>query len=123
MRRFSEICAPMNDKIKGGMKTKFVWTKVEDESFERLKKEVATQPILVLPSFEKLFIVECDASSIAVGVVLSQEGRPIAFFSERCNEVKIWYYTYDLELYALVQALKKWRHYILPKEFVIYIDN
>ena len=71
VRRFSKICAPMMDKIKGGMKTKFVWTKPIDQSFERLKKEVATQLILVLPSFERPFVVECDASNIAVGAVLS----------------------------------------------------
>ena len=50
----------MMDTIKGGMKTKFMWTKIEDYIFERLKKGVATQPILVLPSFEKPFVVECD---------------------------------------------------------------
>ena len=60
--RFSDICAPMNDTIKGGMKTKFTWTKVLDESFE------------------KPFVVECDSSNIVVGEVFSQEGRPMAFF-------------------------------------------
>ena len=100
----------MNDTIKGGMKTRFTWTKVVDVNFERLKKEVETQPILVFPSFEKPFVVECDASNIVVGEDLSQEGRPIAFFSERLNEAKTRYSTYDLEIYAILQDLKKWRH-------------
>ena len=60
----------MMDTIKGGMKTKFMWTKYAYQSFERLKKEVATHPILVLPSFEKPFVVECDASNIVVGAIL-----------------------------------------------------
>jgi hypothetical protein len=47
VRRFSEICAPINDIIKGGMKAKFTWTKAVDDIFEKLKKEVATQPMLV----------------------------------------------------------------------------
>ena len=98
IRQFSEICEPILDTIKGGMKTKFTWTKVVDESFERLKKEVATQPILVLPSFEKLFVVECDPCNIEVGVVLRQEGRPVEFFSERLNEAKKRYSSYELEL-------------------------
>lgn len=67
-----------------------------------LKQEVATKPILLLPTFNKLFTLECDASGIAVGGVLSQEGRPMAFFSEKLNEAKKKYSTYDLELYALV---------------------
>ena len=71
MRIFSETCAPMNDTIKGGMKMKFTWIKEVDATFERFKKEVETQQILVLPSFEKPFVVECDASNIAVGAVLS----------------------------------------------------
>ena len=83
-----------------------------------MKNEVATQPILVLPSFEKLFVVECDASNIEVGVVLGHEGKPVEFFSERLNEantrwlneVNTRYSKYDLELYELFQFLKKWMH-------------
>ena len=54
---------------------------------------------------------------------MSQEGSLVTFFSERLNEARTRYSTYLLELYALVQALKKWRHYLLPKEFVVFIDN
>lgn len=53
------------------MKTKFMWTKFANRSFERLKKEVETQPILVLPIFEKAFVVECDASKIEIREILS----------------------------------------------------
>lgn len=84
---------------------------------------MATQPILVFPSFDILFIVECDASNIAMRGVLSQEGRPIGFFNERLNEAKSRYSSYALEPYALVQALRKWRHYLFPKEFVVFIYN
>ena len=123
VRRFSEICARMNATIKGCMKEKFTWTKIQYERFERLKKEMKTKLVLVLPSFEKFFVVECDTSNIEPGLVLSQEGRHVAFFSEKINEAKTRYSTYDFELYALVQALKKWRHYLLPKEFYIFKEN
>ena len=63
------------------------------------------------------------ASSSAIRAVLSQEGKPIAYFSEKLNDAKKKYYVYDQELYAIVQALKKWRHYLFPKEFFLYTDH
>jgi hypothetical protein len=54
---------------------------------------------------------------------LSQDDRPITYFNEKLNEVKIKYSTYDKEFYAFIQALKKWRHYLVPKEFILYNDN
>jgi hypothetical protein len=54
---------------------------------------------------------------------LSQDDGPIAYLSEKLNEAKIKYSTYDKEFYAIIQALKKWRHYLVPKEFVLYSDS
>jgi hypothetical protein len=54
---------------------------------------------------------------------LSQDDKPIAYFNEKLNEVKIKHSTYDKEFYVVIQALKKWRHYLVPKEFVLYNDN
>jgi hypothetical protein len=76
----------------------------------------------VLPDFQKTFQVKCDVSRFAIGAVLSQEDRPISYFSEKINEAKVKYSTYDKEFYAIIQALKKWRHYLIPKEFVLYSD-
>jgi hypothetical protein len=60
---------------------------------------------------------------LSIGAVLSQEDKPIAYFSEKMNEAKLKYSTYDKEFYAIIQALKKWRHYLILKEFVLYSDN
>ena len=59
--------------------------------------------------------MDSDASGSAIGAVLTQEGKPIAYFSEKLNDAKKKHYVYDQEFYAIVQALKKWRHYLLPK--------
>ena len=101
----------------------FHWTEEAEKSFNLLKKKITKQPILVLPDFSKTFQVKCDASGFAIGAVLSQDDRPIAYFSEKLNEAKIKYSTYDKEFYTVIQALKKWRHYLVPKEFVLYSDN
>jgi hypothetical protein len=77
----------------------------------------------VLSDFQKTFQVKCDASRFAIGVVLGQDDRPITYFREKLNEEKVKYSTYDKDFYAIIQALKKWRHYLIPKEFVLYSDN
>jgi hypothetical protein len=88
-----------------------------------LKKKVTEAPILALPNFDKVFEVDCDASHVGIGAVLSQEGKPVAFFSEKLNDVRRNYSTYDLEFYAIVQALRHWRHYLVPQEFVLFTDH
>ena len=123
IRNFSGVSAPMVDTIKGGKKCHFVWTNAAEDSFNLLKQKIAQEPVLKFPDFDKIFVIECDASTRAIGRVLSQEGRPIAFFSEKLNEAKQKYSVYDLELYAMVQSLKRWRHYLLPKEFIVFTDN
>ena len=70
-----------------------------------------------------MFQVDCDASGTTIGVVLSQEGRLVAYFNEKLNDAKRKYSIYDQEFYAIVQALNKWTHYLLPKEFVLYTDH
>lgn len=123
IKKFSHICAPLLNTIKGGRKTKFQWKTQEDEAFKYLKERIAQYPILALPTFKKLFTVEIDASNLAIGAVLSRDGRPVAFFSEKLNEAKKKYSTYDMELYVMVQAINKWRHYLLPKEFIFFTNN
>jgi hypothetical protein len=88
-----------------------------------LKEKITKQPILVLPYFEKTFQGKCDASGVAIGAILSQNNKPISYFSEKLNDVKRKYSTYDKEFYVVIQALKKWRNYLISKEFVLYTDN
>eukprot|EP00253_Pinus_taeda_P025527 PITA_25527 len=122
IRNFSEIFTPMLDTIKK-MNQPFHWTEAAENSFQILKKKITERPILRLPDFNKLFQVRCDASGMAIGAVLSQEDRLVVYFSEKLNESRQKYSTYDKEFYAIVQALKHWRHYLLGNEFVLFTDN
>jgi hypothetical protein len=122
IRDFSGICASMMDTVKKWHKS-FKWTEEAERSFNILKEKITERPILVLPNFEKTFQVRCDASGVAIGAILSQDNRPVAYFSEKINDTKREYSTYDKEFYAIIQALKKWRHYLVPQKFILYNDN
>ena len=121
VKDFSSIAAPITEVIKKDVG--FKWGEEHEKAFQLIKEKLTHAPLLALPNFAKTFEVECDASGLGIGAVLMQEGRPIAYFSEKLSGAALKYPTYDKELYALVRALETWQHYLWPKEFVIHTDH
>jgi hypothetical protein len=115
---FSKISKPMTkflDKDK-----KFKWTPACKASFYELKKRLTTTPILVMPNMEKSFSIYCETSGQGLGYVLMQDGRVIAYASWQLRKHEVNYPTHDLELVAIVHALKIWRRYLMGKSCELY---
>jgi hypothetical protein len=103
--------------------TKFKWSPQCEEAFLTLKKLLTTAPVLTQPDIGKLFDVYCDASGTGIGGVLVQDGRVIDYASWQLWHHDEHYLTHDLELLAIVHALKVWRRYLLGNLVYIYTDH
>jgi hypothetical protein len=99
---------------------KFSWNEAATNAFELIKVKLSTTPLLVLPNFDILFELHCDASKIGIGAVLSQLSKPMAYFNEKLKSAQLNYSTYDIEFYALVQSLKHWSFYLAYNDFILY---
>jgi hypothetical protein len=118
---FSKLMKPITSLLKND--TKFNWSSKCNEAFEQLKTLLTTAPVLAQPDINKPFDVYCDASGSGLGCVLMQEGRVIAYASRQLRRHEDHYPTHDLELAAVVHALKIWRHYLLGNICHIYTDH
>jgi hypothetical protein len=101
----------------------FEWTGECQASFQELKKCLTSAPVLVLPDLTKNFDIYCDASHQGLGCVLMQEGQVVSYASRQLRKHEENYPTHDLELAAVVHALKIWRHYLIGHRCEKYSDH
>jgi hypothetical protein len=118
---FSRIAHRITSLQRKGVK--FQWTEECEKSFQQLKQLLTSAPILKIADPDEEFVVCTDACKEGLGGVLSQNGLVICFESRKLKENEKLYATYDLELAAIVHALKKWRHYLMGKRFELRTDH
>ena len=121
VRDFSQVAAPLTRLTRKGVS--FVWSEQCEQSFIELKRLLTSAPVLALPSGEEGFDVCTDASGVGLGAVLMQQGRVVAYASRQLKPHEESYPTHDLELAAVVFALRIWRLYLYGVSFVVRTDH
>ncbi|KAD2805507.1 hypothetical protein E3N88_38884 [Mikania micrantha] len=118
---FSVIALPLTQLLRKGVK--YSWNEEREKSFEELKKRLVSAPILTLPCGSGGYHIYSDASKKGLGCVLMQHGKVIAYASRQLKPYEVNYPTHDLELAAVVFALKIWRHYLYGETCDIFTDH
>ncbi|GJQ97800.1 putative reverse transcriptase domain-containing protein [Tanacetum coccineum] len=121
IKGFSKIAKPMTKLTQ--KKVKFVWGDKQEAAFQLLKQKLCSAPILALPEGSEDFIAYCDASKKGLGAVLMQREKVISYASRQLKIHEKNYTTHDLELGAVVFALKIWRHYLYGTKCTVFTDH
>nr|GEU72084.1 hypothetical protein [Tanacetum cinerariifolium] len=121
VKGFSLLDLPLTKLMQKG--EKFVWNEEREKSFEELKRRLVSSPLLTLPSGTGGYQIYSDASKKGLGCVLMQHGKVIAYASRQLKPYDENYPTHDLELAAVVFALKIWRHYLFRETCDIFTDH
>ena len=117
----SELLAPLSSMTSSNVK--FKWTEVHDSSFNEMKKIMARETLLAFPDFNKPFDIHTDASKVQLGAIISQEGRPIAFYSRKLNPAQTRYTTTERELLSIVETFKEFRNILLGQQIIVHTDH
>ncbi|XP_024990677.1 uncharacterized protein LOC112524966 [Cynara cardunculus var. scolymus] len=118
---FSKITQPLTALTHKGKK--FVWGKPQEDAFQLLKHKLCNAPILALPEGTENFVVYCDASRQGLGCILMQKDKVMAYASMQLKAHAKNYTTHDLDLGAVVFALKIWRHYLYGTKCIVFTDH
>ena len=118
---FSRLATPMTRLTQKGVK--FEWNDLCEKAFQELKIRITSAPILIVPEQGRRYTVYCDASRDGLGCVLMQSERVVAYGSRQLKNHEQNYPTHDLELAAIVFALKIWRHYLYSEQFEVFSDH
>jgi hypothetical protein len=118
--QYALICQPLHSALK---KNSFQWGTEQQAAFDKLKQVMSQPPLLALPDFSLPFTVETDACDTGLGAVLMQQSRPLAYYSQALGPKNRVLSVYEKEAMAILQAVKKWRHYFLGNKLIIKTDQ
>ncbi|KAA0042480.1 pol protein [Cucumis melo var. makuwa] len=121
VENFSRIATPLTQLTRKG--APFVWSKACEDSFQNLKQKLVTAPVLTVPDGSGNFVIYSDASKKGLGCVLMQQVKVVAYASRQLKSHEQNYPTHDVELAAVVFALKIWRHYLYGEKIQIFTDH
>lgn len=119
IRHFGSITSPLNKIL---TKEKFQWNSEAEATLHQLKHALTTPPTMRLPDFSQQFMIECDANGIELGVVLTQQNQPIAYFSKAFKGA-LALSIYEKEMLTIVKVIRKWRPYFLGRRFVVRTNH
>jgi hypothetical protein len=122
IKNFAKRATPLTNLLKKSFET-YDWDQVCAQAFETLKGILVKTLVLKLLDFDKDFEIHSDAFDFAIGGVLVQDGRPVAFESKKLSETERRWLTHEKEMWAVIHCLKTWGHYIGSKDVVIWTDN
>ncbi|KAJ4717010.1 Retrotransposon protein, putative, Ty3-gypsy subclass [Melia azedarach] len=118
---FSRIATPLTQLTRKNVK--FQWSDECEKSFQELKHRLVTAQVLTIPTGSDGYVIYSDASLKGLGCVLMQNGKVVAYASRQLKNYEKNYPTHDLELAAVVFALKIWQHYLYGEKCEIYTDH
>ena len=119
IENYGIICWPLFDALK---KDSLIWLDKQEAAFQLLQKKITSPPVLAMPNFSMPFTLEADASDQGIGVVLMQQGKPMSFISKSLGPKSAGLSTYDKEAMAILEALKKWKHYFYANSLITRTD-
>jgi hypothetical protein len=113
--------APLTDLC--GHEKKFMWGKEQEEAFSNMKQLLSQDTLLTYPQFDKPFVVSTDASEKRIGGVVTQDGKPLGFFSKKLTDTQRRYPVTEQELLAIVETLKYFKHMLLGLNIIVQTDH
>ena len=124
---FATIAAPLTELTRKGSPTKLLWDAAHERAFVSLRKAITSHPVLQLPDYTKVFVLQTDASNEGVGAILLQEfdgvRHPIGFASRKLQPREQNYSTIERECLAIVWAMQKFQNFLYGQHFVLEVDH